>query len=340
MNRDWLLVETLGPTPVVVAQGWQLRKMVPLSTYLRRNSMLSSITAAVAETMRKGEGLSLRSSGVQRALCTRPVVMTDGRIHGVQLWTGSRVDAPPPPPRIGATVWNLTTGIASDTPEALLNSGLDPQPLSGRCFADDLSIRDLHHEEGDALALTMTAQPGDSLCTTWNVTARDGQPIRVAFSSRAVAQVSETGGNELVLRAMNWRVPQAADDAARAGSLAQSIIRAMARPGEHRILVRLDSWTLLKWLDEPYPRVDWRGEFSDKPLIHPEDAAVVSSMQRQFAQGPATEVLRFRGRSRGWTFVHLTVRHLPLGPDTNAGLVSVRLPSPLEMAPFAHPDLR
>ena len=341
MNRDWLLIETLGPKPVVVSQGSQLKKMVPLGIFLRRNSMLSSISAAIAETVRQGKPIALKSTAEQRCLYTRPVAMPDGRIHGVQLWAGSRADVPPPPPRIGAVVWNLTTGVASDTPEALINGGIDPatEPLEGRCFADDLSISNMHHEEGSALALTMNAEPGDTLCTTWDVTARDGQPIRVAFTSRAVLQVSGTGDKELVLRAMNWRVPRSADDGELAGNLAQGIIKAMARPGEHRFLIGLETWTLLKWIDEPYPHVDWRGERSDKMLIHPDDAALRSSMRKQFAQGPATGVLRFRSASGGWTFVHLTICHLPLSSDAHAGLVSVRLPTESELAPFVHPRL-
>ena len=37
MAHDWLLVETLGDEPVVVALGSRPKQMVPLRTFLRRN---------------------------------------------------------------------------------------------------------------------------------------------------------------------------------------------------------------------------------------------------------------------------------------------------------------
>ena len=37
MGHDWLLVETLGDEPAVVAQGRQLKNLVPITTFLRRS---------------------------------------------------------------------------------------------------------------------------------------------------------------------------------------------------------------------------------------------------------------------------------------------------------------
>ncbi len=50
MTHDWLLVETLGSEPAVVAQGRQLKNLVPVSVFLRRNPLLSAIQTAIAET--------------------------------------------------------------------------------------------------------------------------------------------------------------------------------------------------------------------------------------------------------------------------------------------------
>ncbi len=47
MTDDWLLVETLGAEPAVVAQGQQTKNMVPISAYLRRNSSLMAIQSAI-----------------------------------------------------------------------------------------------------------------------------------------------------------------------------------------------------------------------------------------------------------------------------------------------------
>jgi hypothetical protein len=47
MTQDWLLVETLGAEPAVVAQGSQTKNLVPISAYLRRNPHLMAIQSAI-----------------------------------------------------------------------------------------------------------------------------------------------------------------------------------------------------------------------------------------------------------------------------------------------------
>ena len=55
MTQDWLLVETLGDQPVVVAQGTQIKNFVPIAVFLRRNPNLAAIQTAIAETVASGE---------------------------------------------------------------------------------------------------------------------------------------------------------------------------------------------------------------------------------------------------------------------------------------------
>ena len=47
MTQGWLLVETLGGQPAVVAQGRQMKNFVPLAGFLRRNPNLSAIQTAI-----------------------------------------------------------------------------------------------------------------------------------------------------------------------------------------------------------------------------------------------------------------------------------------------------
>lgn len=58
MTHDWLLVETLGSEPVVVAQGRQMKNLVPLAIYLRRSPYLAAIQTAIAETVATGNSLA------------------------------------------------------------------------------------------------------------------------------------------------------------------------------------------------------------------------------------------------------------------------------------------
>ena len=54
MTHDWLLVETLGSEPAVVAQGRRTKNLVPISAFLRRNPNLMAIQTAIGETVRAG----------------------------------------------------------------------------------------------------------------------------------------------------------------------------------------------------------------------------------------------------------------------------------------------
>ncbi len=40
MSHDWMLVETLGSEPAVVAEGAHTKNLIPISTFLRRNPHL------------------------------------------------------------------------------------------------------------------------------------------------------------------------------------------------------------------------------------------------------------------------------------------------------------
>ena len=87
MNHDWLLVETLGSEPAVVAQGRRTKNMIPVSAFLRRNPHLMAIQTAIGETVRAGQGLSSITPKNDRVIRTEVIQMTDGRIHGCLLYT-------------------------------------------------------------------------------------------------------------------------------------------------------------------------------------------------------------------------------------------------------------
>lgn len=55
MTHDWLLVETLGDEPAVVARGRELKKLVPITTFLRRSPYLAAVRTAIAETLQTGQ---------------------------------------------------------------------------------------------------------------------------------------------------------------------------------------------------------------------------------------------------------------------------------------------
>ena len=95
MSHDWLLVETLGSEPVVVADGRQTKNLIPISVFLRRSPDLMAIQTAISETVRTGEAMSTITPRNDRVIRTEPVVMSDGRVHGVHVWIGP-LDMEPP----------------------------------------------------------------------------------------------------------------------------------------------------------------------------------------------------------------------------------------------------
>jgi len=328
---DWLLVETLGDEPVVVALGHELKRMVPLRTFLRRNPCSAVIATTVADTARTGRGVKQALRGTGRIVRTEVVRMSDGRVHGVHVWSGCAEQEPPQRPIPGPAKWDLTDRVATATRESLANAGRDPdtEAIDGRSFADDLLPRGLHPGETKLLSMAVNCNPGDALCSCWEASDPHGNPTKFGFVARAVLERVADGNQHLVVRAMNWRCEPCCSAVGPDG-LAQGILDGLAQPGTHRALVSLDTWTLLKWLDEPCPHYDWRP--TGAPMVHPADEPVVAAMTADFSKGPASGVLRLKGNGGGWVSMHVTVNRFQLDDKTVAGMISLRLPTETELA--------
>jgi hypothetical protein len=333
MTHDWLLVETLGSEPAVVAQGRQTKNLVPISAFLRRNPNLMAIQTAIGETVRAGQGLSSITPKNDRVIRTEVVLMSDGRIHGVHVWIGPPAMEPPERPIPGPLLWDLTSGIATDTPESLFNGGRDPEKEAthGRAFAEDLPKRDLNPDEAKVLSMAIKPEAGKTFCNTWDVTDHEGKPITVGFVARALLESQDDGSERLICRAMNWR-SEREGPAVPHDYLAQRILNGLAQPGVFRALVDLKNWTLLKWLDEPVPFFDWRASMAGEHTVHPDDHPQMAKMATEFASGATSGVLRMAAHGGGWTPVHVTVNRLELEKDTYAGLATLREPTVTELA--------
>lgn len=332
MTPDWLLVETLGAEPAVVAQGQQTKNLVPISAFLRRSPYLMAIQTAIGETVHASKPLSSLTSKSDRVIRTEVVRMTDGRIHGVHVWIGPLDEEPPDRPVPGPLKWDLTNGIATDTPESLFNSGLDPAIdfTQGRAFAEDLPARNLTSDEAKVLALAIKPESGRTFCSTWEVADHAGIPITVGFAARILEEADDAGRERLICRAMNWRSVH--DGSAVAPkALGQRILDREAQPGVHRALVDLKTWKLLKWLDDPCPFYDWHAREDGVAIVHPDDELEMASMAMDFHSGGASRVLRLRARDGGWTPIHVAAHRVEIGGDVFAGLLAVRVPTKPEL---------
>lgn len=331
MTHDWLLVETLGSEPVVVAQGRRTRNLVSIGAFLRRNPHLMAIQTAIAETVRAGHGLSSITPKNDRVIRTEVVQMSDGKIHGVHVWVGPTDMEPPERPIPGPLIWDLDSGIATDTPESLNNSGWNPQkaPTHNRTFADDLPKRELNPSEAKVLAMAIKREPGTTLCSNWDVTDYRGEPITIGFVARAVHETADDGTERMLCRAINWRAVQ--DDPGPRDHLAQRILNGLAQPGVHRALVDLSTWTVLKWLDDPAPFFDWRASMAGEHVVHSADKNRIAHMADDFANGSASGVLRMVATDGGWVPVHVAINRVELDEGVYAGLAMLRRPSADEL---------
>jgi hypothetical protein len=332
MTHDWLLVETLGAEPAVVAQGRQTKNLVPISAFLRRNPNLMAIQTAIGETVRAGKGLSSITPKHDRVIRTEVVQMSDGRIHGVHVWIGPPDMEPPDRPIPGALKWDLTSGIATDTSESLFNSGLDPEKEAthGRALAEDLPMKDLNPNETTVLSMVIKPEPGMTFCTNWDVTDYNGDHVTVGWVARVLLESEDDGSDRLIGRGMNWRSER--EGSAPRDALAQRIINGLAQSGTHRVLVDLQHWKLLKWLDEPPPFFDWRAREKGNPVVHPADAPHMARMTIEFGSGATSGVLRLPALGGGWTPVHMTINRVELDKDSHAGLLALRIPTEEEVA--------
>lgn len=328
MTDDWLLVETLGAEPAVVAQGQQTVDMVPISSFLRRNSSLMAIQSAIGETVRAGLPLTSITPKSDRVIRTEVVQMTDGRMHGVHVWVGTP-DADPPDRMIpGPLKWDLTGGIATDTMESLANSGLNPaaEATHGRAFADDLQTRKLKPNEARVISAVIKPEPGQTFTSTWEMTDFRGRPISVGFAARVLNEPDEDGEDQLICRAMNWRAVRDNSSAAPLDR-ARQIMNGPAVPGVYRAMVDLNSWKLIKWIDETCPLFDWSADKKPELVVHPNELPEMAAMTVEFASGPTSRVLRLRAHDGGWVPIHVTAHRLEVADDTFAGLLSLRLPT-------------
>lgn len=328
MTHDWLLVETLGTEPVVVAKGRQMKNLVPLAIYLRRSPYLAAIQTAIAETVATGNSLASITPKSDRVIRTEPVRMSDGRMHGVHTWIGPAKAQPPERPIPGPLKWDITLGVATDTVESLVNAGRDPTqaPTHDIAFAEDLPDRSFNSDEANVLALAKDEAPGRTYCTTWTFT--DGSEVtKTGFVARTALEEAQDGTEHLIARAMNLRC-DADGDGVPPDQLAQRIIGGLSQTGAHRALVDLSNWQLLKWLDDPCPYYDWRHSIQ----FHPDDRDELIPMAEEFEAGSTSRVLRLPAVGSGWVPMHVTVNRMEVDNDVFAGLITLRLPTDAELA--------
>jgi hypothetical protein len=331
VTQGWLLVETLGTQPAVVAQGRQMKNFVPLAVFLRRNPNLAAIENSVAATLTGGKGLADMAPSSGRIIRTEPVAMSDGRIHAVHVWCGPPHEDPPDRPIPGPLVWDLTSAVGTATAEYFINAGMDPvtESATGRALAEDIPSRSLNSDEAKALSMAIDSAPDRTYSATWGFTDKQGLFRRVGWCVRTAFETGEDGTQHLIARALNL-LEALGDPSLPPENLANRILQGMSQPGVYRAIVNLSDWTPLKWLDDPCPLFDWRG----RVRLHPDDEQTLSGRIRDELQsgGMTSTVVRLPGEDGGWVRLHVTISRVELDTGIYGGLVAMRLPTAAELA--------
>jgi hypothetical protein len=143
-----------------------------------------------------------------------------------------------------------------------------------------------------------------------------------------LTEADEDGTDHLIGRAMNL-VEAISDSPLAAGNLADRLVNGHSQPGVYRVIVNLNTWTLLKWLDDPCPFFDWHA----KVEMHPEDREhFAERMRAEFADGTTTGVLRLPANGGGWVPLHVMISRVELEDGVTGGLATLRLPTANELA--------
>jgi hypothetical protein len=324
-----LLIETFGGhrEPTVIGVGSTPKRMVPLASVLGRGRYLNDVRAAVARIAAHGKPVRITTEDHRRLVVADPLATFTGHVHGAYVWVGSPGEDPPPRDPAGAWYFNLTTDKIGGSDDLLDLYGVDPQDRrTERVTAEAFGRLITNADEAASLALIVQSKPGAEHQATWTVRRDDGELRAANFALRAVAEVGDTGGPEVVLRGITHDIG-AADSTPSAPPrlvLAQQVLAAEREPGKYRAIVNLRKLTLLRWLDDPMPGIAWENDSKYPPGIHPDDLPVAMRMSQELAStSRVEETLRLRGVTGEWVPVIVAARLMLLDQHTTAALVTL-----------------
>ncbi|WP_078288288.1 GAF domain-containing protein [Mycobacterium sp. D16R24] len=322
MAREWLLLETLGDEPTVIASGNQPRNMVPLSAFLRRNRNLGLIRRIITAATKANRSASIGPPDSDSVIDIRPIAMLDGRVHGVWLWTGSTPPPAAPPAEGGAVVLNADTGALHMSDGAALAMGMAAtEPHAEISMPELYRYLTPNPGETDVLGLMVTATEDMTYCATWPGVDSDGNPTLCHFASRLVVEPNNEGVPERLGRAINLRVGRSVPPVP---LLEQRVLEAAAEPGAYRALVMIASRKLIKWIDPPAPEWHWEFDPLGRPKIHPDDEANLNFMIDNAVFGATEAVIRFRCHDDSWESLHCSTNVVRLSEDATVALITHR----------------
>lgn len=304
---QWVIVETLSvdTRPSVIIDGSYRRHFANL------NRVGIATSAAVARRLQplvdrcaitrqsQLDTVHLPSGSILR-IVAMPVLGPAGSVYGVGLWAGTRNEATPPMPLVGAIEWNALTGVAHTTAGAEAVLGLPTgEILSARTLPDLMSHFDRWDDRHGFLALF---DPGrDSRRWSGNITLSGTETHgRRHLHIAATTDMFNTGP---VVRGLLFDIsfvePAPPADV---GSLA---LHAVPTSLGHSIgMIDLRTGLIYDWITVATTFADHLRHTN--PEIHPDDLSSIGQCRLELLHSASTATATFRMRFSNrdnWTTV-------------------------------------
>ncbi|MGB3674145.1 MAG: GAF domain-containing protein [Candidatus Nanopelagicales bacterium] len=308
--NTWLLVETLGEEPTVIAEGDKMREFRRISSMYRRaakpaiDSLISECRATkstVSRILNKEAGQQLGAKAV-----AVPTVGTDGSVFAVQVWFGATAESPDTPEPVG--IWDWELGLEDLPPRLLISPefldmyGIDAKYRDRTVYGPSdyftrvvrvSDILDLHNK----IDAATVGYSGDG---TYIIRRDSGTLRKLHYAQRCV---STPAGPRL--RGICRDITDI-DDPARLraelvdNTLVDTLLNLQGMFGLIGDVTYPTAPYILKWLTAHPKGIGHGVGTGQTPGIHPEDLYKVISYVNDIRNGPVTGSARIRKAGGGW----------------------------------------
>ncbi|WP_280390164.1 GAF domain-containing protein [Nocardia wallacei] len=241
--------------------------------------------AATHRVLRNGHTVSARLV---------PVIGPDNALHGAHVWLGPD----------GAQPQQRPVSAFAFTWDSHLRLAEFPAALTGGTPRSQLTAPEIFRfvEPADGLSLIralLSSQPGDSWSGAVTVTVgKNNRPGHVVMAAGTPPQPPA-----------KWRGLLFETSTPMAGmSLEAAALAAIPRISQvHMVLVDIAKMRLIRWITDPLPDVQWKGQVDQRDTPHPDDVKRIFAAAADVFTGKAESAevhdVRLRRRGGGWVVV-------------------------------------
>lgn len=304
---QWVIVETLSvdARPSVIIDGRYRRHFanlnrVSIATSAGVARRLQPVVDRCALTRQSQlDTVHLPSRSILRIVAI-PVLGLAGSVYGVGLWAGTKNEATPPMPLVGAIEWNALTGVAHMTADAEVLLGLPTtEILSARTPPDLMSHFDRWDDRHGFLALFDPVRDSRRWSGSIALSGTETHGRRHLH----IAATTDTLNTSPAIRGLLFDISFVAPaPPADVGALA---LHAVPTSIGHSIgMIDLPTGLIYDWITVATTFADHL--LHTNPEIHPDDLSSIAQCRLELLHGTSTATATFRMRFSNrddWTTV-------------------------------------